>query len=48
MDQKTILNSINQSMQESAVQQWAESKDVWVPEAEQWLNENYGQMMAMA
>lgn len=32
--------------QETAVQQWAEAKGVWVPEAEQWLTENYGEMMA--
>ncbi len=32
--------------QEKAVQQWAESKGVWIPEAEQWLVENYGAMMA--
>ena len=34
------------SAQEKAVQQWAESKGVWIPEAELWLTENYGSMMA--
>ena len=32
--------------QEKALQQWAEEKEVWVPEAEQWLIKNYGPMMA--
>ncbi len=34
------------SAQEKALQQWAENKGVWIPEAEQWLIENYGAMMA--
>ena len=32
--------------QERQVQQWAETKDVWVPEAEKWLASNYGEMIA--
>jgi len=33
--------------QERDVQAWAEAKGVWVPEAEKWLEERYGQKMAM-
>ena len=32
--------------QEKAVQQWAEANGVWIPEAEQWLKENFGQKIA--
>ena len=32
--------------QEKAVEQWVGTQGVWVPEAEQWLTENYGQMVA--
>ena len=32
--------------QEKAVQQWAETNGVWIAEAEQWLVNNYGKMMA--
>jgi len=31
--------------QERQLQQWAGSKGVWIPEAEEWLRENYGPMM---
>ena len=32
--------------QEQALQQWAEANGVWIPEADEWLAENYGQMIA--
>ena len=32
--------------QERLVQQWAETKGVWIPEAEDWLQSKYGPMMA--
>ena len=32
--------------QEKTLQQWAEAKGVWIPEAEQWLVENYGPKIA--
>ena len=32
--------------QERLLEQWASAKGVWVPEAETWLNANYGAMLA--
>ena len=32
--------------QEQAVQVWAEQKGVWIPEAEEWLKENFGPELA--
>jgi len=32
--------------QETSLQQWAEAKGVWIPQAEEWLYENYGPMIA--
>ena len=32
--------------QEQAVQNWAEAKNIWVPDCENWLIANYGQMIA--
>ena len=32
--------------QETAVQRWAEAKDVWIPEADNWLTDNYGPLIA--
>ena len=32
--------------QEAALQQWAESKGVWIPLAEEWLCSDYGPMLA--
>ena len=32
--------------QEQYLQQWAEAKGVWIPEAEEWLQSKYGPMMA--
>ena len=32
--------------QEIQLQKWAEAKGVWIPEAERWLTENYGSMIA--
>ena len=33
-------------VQEQYLQRWAESKGVWIPEAEEWLQSKYGPMMA--
>ena len=33
-------------MQERLLQQWAEAKSVWVPQADEWLKEKYGPIMA--
>ena len=32
--------------QERELQQWAESQGVWIPEAEEWLTDSYGPMIA--
>lgn len=32
--------------QEQAIQDWAEQKGVWIPKAEEWLNEQYGPELA--
>ena len=32
--------------QEIQLQKWAEAKGVWIPEAEKWLTENYGSILA--
>ena len=32
--------------QEQTIQDWAEQKGVWIPKAEEWLNEQYGPELA--
>jgi len=42
----TISNWQIDEEQERQLQIWAESKDFWIPDAEIWLTENYGPMIA--
>ena len=44
--QGTAANWQIDEEQERQLQQWAEIKDVWVPDAEKWLVANYGEMIA--
>ena len=36
----------NDEAQEQALQQWAEAKDIWIPEANDWLLNTYGNEIA--
>ena len=42
----TVTNWEIDEAQEKAVQKWAESKNIWVPDSEKWLISNYGPAIA--
>ena len=44
--QRTPANWQIDEEQERQLQQWAEEKDVWIPDAEKWLVANYGEKIA--